>query len=237
MTRHELKELEHDPLAEKVGEALQYTTSHKAGVIRWASIALGALLLVAGGWWYWNYQKSQREADLRDAFQVAEATVGKDSTPFAKNFPTQQAKDDAMLKAFSDVAAKHSGSKEGDMAAYYTAVLRNQKGDTAAAIGILKNVADGGRSLSSIAKISMANLYAGQGKFLDAETLIKSLVDHPTDFVSKEQAQIQLATIMGKHDPDAAKKLLDSIKPAAGSPNTASVERSIQMARMSIDQK
>lgn len=240
MTRHELKELEHDPLAVKVGDALQYTTEHKSQVIRWAAVALAALVLAVGGSWYWNHLKEQRQADLRGAFQVAEATVGKENNAFGKNFPTQQAKDDATLKAFAEVAAKDAGTKEGDIAAYRTAVLRSQKGDTNAALGILKGVADGGRELAPVATLAMANLYAGQGKYLDAETLVKGLVDRPTALVSKEQAQIQLATIMGKHDPAAAKKLLDSIKVpagAAGSFGSSGLQRSIEMARLSIDQK
>jgi hypothetical protein len=227
LTRHELKELEHDPLAAKVGDALKYTSAHKSKVIRWAVVGLAVLVLAAAGGWYWNHAKAQREADLRDAFQIAEATVGKENTLYAKNFPTQQAKDDASLKAFSDVAAKDSGTKEGDIAAYYAAVLRNQKGDTNAAIGILKSVTDGGHPISSIAKVALANLYAGQGKYLDAETLMKRLVDRPTDLVSKEQAQIQLAQILGKHDPEAAKKLLDSIKPSAASSSGSALQHSI----------
>lgn len=236
MTRHELKELEHDPLVTKVGDALQFTSAHKSQVMQWAIGGLVALLLAAGGWWYWTHQKAQREADLRDAFQVQEATVGKQESTYTKNFPTQQAKDDATLKAFSEVAAKDSGTKEGDIAAYYAAVLRNQKGDTDAAISILKGVANSSRPLSSMATLALANLYAGQGKFLDAETLVKGLVERPTDLVSKEQAQIQLASILAKHDPDAAKKLLDSIKPTAGTDRSA-LQRTIENARANIDQK
>ncbi len=237
MTRHELKEIEHDPLVDKVNEAIQYTNLHKSQVVRWSAAGVVALLLIGGGWWFLSYQKAQRQADLRNAFLIGEATVGKEDTPFSKNFPTQQAKDAAALKAFSDVAAKDSGSEEGDLAAYYAAVLRNQKGDTAAAIVILKGVVDGGRPISSIAKMALANLYAGQGKYLDAETLVKSLVDRPTAFVSKEHAQIQLAEILGKHDPEAAKKLLASIKVPASPLGSAGLERSIEMARANIDQK
>ncbi len=219
-----------------MGDAIHYTSLHKSQVVRWGIGALAALLLAGGAWWFWSYQKANREADLRDAFLVSEATVGKESTPFTKNFATQQAKDDAVLKAFTDVAAKDSGTKEGDVAAFYTAGLKNEKGDTNTAIVILKGIVDGGRPVSSIARLSLANLYAGQGKYLEAETLVKSLVDRPTSLVSKEHAQIQLAEILGKHDPEAAKKLLASIK-VPPSPVSSTLERSIETARAGIDRR
>lgn len=235
MTRHELKEIEHDQFVAKVGEAIEYTSSHKSQVVRWVAVGIVAVLLVGGIWWYLSYQRAQRQADLREAFTLSEATVGKEATPYAKNFPTQDAKDEAMLKAYSAIASKYSGTREGDLGAYYAAVLRNDHGDTNGAIALLKGVVDGGRPMAAMAKMSLASLYTGQGKYADAEALVKSLIDHPTALISKEHAQVLLAQLLAKHDPEAAKKLLATIKIPKGALERPALERAADQLRASIE--
>jgi hypothetical protein len=235
VTRHELKEIEQDQFVAKVGEAIEYTSSHKSLVVRWSAIGVAALLLIAGGWWFFSYQKAQRQADLREAYSTAEASVAKEASPFSKNFPTQQAKDEAVLKAYGAIASKYSGTREGDIGAYYAAVLRNDQGDTNGAISLLKSVIDGGRPMASLAKVSLASLYAGQGRYPEAEALAKGLIESPTSLVSKEHAQILLAQILAKHDPAAAKKLLLTIKIPPGALERPALERATDMLRTSID--
>ena len=45
----------------------------------------------------------------------------------------------------------------------------------------------------------------------DAEKLLKDLMDHPTDLVSKTQATIAYAKVIGPTRPDDARKLLTQI--------------------------
>jgi hypothetical protein len=199
-------------------------------------IAVVAIAVAWGGSWYYNQKKAERQAELREAFETAEASVGPVPNPYTKNFATNEAKEEATLKAFSQLASKHSGTKEGNFALYYVALLRNQKGDTAGAIPLFRQVADSSDSVASLAKVSLANLLSGQGKYAEAEQILRSLVDKPTDLVSKEHAQILLARSLGKHDPKAAKALLASIDDGKPSPEHPSIIRAIQLAREEIDQ-
>lgn len=236
MTRHELKELQQDQFATQVGGAIEYASSHWSVVIRWAAAAVAVVALAWGGAWYYNHQKAERQAALRDAFDVAEASVGPIPNPYTKNFPTNEAKQEASLKAFTKVATEYSGSKEGYLALYYVALLRNDKGDTGGATQNLRQVADCGYSVAALAKVSLSNLLAGQGKYGEAEQILTSMVNKPTDLVSKQHAQVLLARVMGKHDPAAARKLLDSIQGATADREHPAVTRAIQMVHEELSQ-
>ncbi len=211
LTRHELKELEHDQFAVKVGSAVEYTKTHRPLVLRYGLIALAAIVIIGGGFWFASYKRAERQADLRAAYEVLEATVGGTQGPFVKNYATQDAKDQATLKAMGEVAAKHSGSEEGYIAEYLIGTMKASKGDTATALKDFREVADSSSAVSGYAKLALAQLYANQGKTQEAEGVLRGLIDKPTGLVSKEQAQIQLAQMIATRDPAAAKKLLDSM--------------------------
>ena len=211
MTRHELKELERDQFAAKVGSAVEYTNTHRRLVLRWAIIGLVAIAAIGGGFWFASYKRAERQADLRAAYEVAEASVGEKASPFIKSFPTQEAKDQAMLKAMAEVASKHSGSEEGYIAEYYAATLKASRGDSAAAVANFKDVADSSAAVAAYAKLALAQIYVDQGKTQDAETLLRGLIEKPSGLVSKEQAQVVLAQLLAKKNPAASKKLLDSM--------------------------
>jgi hypothetical protein len=211
LTRHELKELEHDQFAVKVGSAVEYTKTHRQLVLRWAIIGLVAIAAIAGGFWFASYKRAERQADLRAAYEVAEASVGEKASPFTKSFSTQEAKDQAVLKAMAEVASKHSGSEEGYIAEYYVATLKASRGDTASAATNFKDVADSSAAVAAYAKLALAQIYMDQGKRAEAEALLRGLMGKPNGLVSKEQAEVVLAQLLAKKDPAASKKLLDSM--------------------------
>lgn len=236
MTRHELKELQQDQFATKVTDAVEFASTHRSLVIRWSVIAVAIVALAWGGYWYYNHEKAERQAALRDAFDIAEASVGPIANPYTKNFPTQEAKDAATLKAFTGVATKYAGSKQGYLAEYWVALIRNDKGETAAAIQELRDVAGSSYSIAAMGKVSLANLLAGQGKYAEAEQILTGLVNKPTDLVSKEHAQILLARVLAKHDPKAANALLNSIDNGHPLGDRPAVIRAIQLVREELAQ-
>lgn len=211
MTRHELKELEHDQFAVKVGSVVEYTKTHRQLVLRWAIIGLVAIAAIVGGVWFASYKRSERQADLRAAYEVAEASIGEKNSPFVKSFPTQEAKDQAVLKAMGEVASKHSGSEEGYIAEYCIGSLKASRGDLAAATQNFKDVADSSAAVAVYAKLALAQIYMGQGKRAESEALLRGLMEKPNGLVSKEQAEVLLAQLLAKTDPATSKKLLDSV--------------------------
>ncbi len=220
MTRHDLKEqLQHDQFSDSVSKILDYTYRNRQQVIRWSVVALVGLALIGAGIWYSSYRAGQRRADLEAAFEVASAQVGA-SGDYGKSYPTEDAKHKAELKAFSDVASKDGSSHEGRMALYYLGTLKTQN-DPKGAESDLKTVADSSSDVAPLAKIALSQLYSGQNRMADAQSLLRSLVDHPSSLVSKAQAQVMLAQLEQTTNPKDAKKILQSLKADKNDPVVA----------------
>jgi len=119
------------------------------------------------------------------------------------------------VKAFSDVAAKYSGSNEGAVAEYYLGSSAANNGKLAAAEVALKEVIDSGNAnYASLAKLTLAAVYQSEHRQADGEKLLQSLIDDPTDFVSKEEATLALARYVAPTDPERARKLLTPLRTA-----------------------
>lgn len=215
MTRHELKEqVQHDQFTDAVSAALNYATSHREKLIRWAIVGLAILAVAGAVFWYMSYQNSIRDRDLDAAFEVLDATVGpaNPANPSARTYDTQDAKTKASIKALSDVVAKDGGTRQGLTAQYYLGTLKAQSGDARSAEADLHKVADSGNDCAPLAKIALAQLYAAENKTSQAQELLRQLVNKPTALVSKAQAQILLAHLEETTNPQDAKKILQSLK-------------------------
>lgn len=221
MTRHELKEqLQHDQFTDAVSRVVDYTTEHKEQATRIGVIVCIALIVAGGLWWYLSYQRSLRQQDLQAVFTVLDAQVGPPNE-FVKTFSTEQAKTQASLKALSDLVAKYPGTREGLIAQYYLGTLKAQQGDTKGAEADLSKVADSSNDCKSLAKIALAQLYMGHGRTAEAQKLLQSMIEKPSDLVSKAQAQILLAHLDETVNPKASKALLQSLKSPTESPAVA----------------
>jgi hypothetical protein len=212
LTRHELKEqLQHDQFTDAVSGAVSYASSHRSTVIR-AAVALGLVLVLVGGtWWYIAHARDQRRQDLAAAMAVVDASIGPPND-LAKTFATEDAKQQASLKALSDVVTKDGGTNEGFAAQYYRGTIKAQRNDTKGAETDLRAVADSSAPTAALAKIALAQLYLGQNKNSEAIALLRALVKNPTSLVSKAQAQILLAQVNGRTNPKEAKSILQTIE-------------------------
>jgi predicted negative regulator of RcsB-dependent stress response len=218
LTRHELKEqLDHDQFTESVSGALKYATSHKQRMFQWGAIVLVVLLLVGGAFWLSSYRRGQREADLQAAFTVLDAQVGPHSD-YAKTYATQDEKLDASIKALQSVVEKDRGTREGYLAQYYLGTLKAQKSDDKGAEADLRVVADSSSDSAALAKIALAQLYVANNRATEAQDLLKSVVNKPTDLVSKAQAQVLLAQLDERANPQEAKRILQELKKSGASP-------------------
>lgn len=219
MTRHELKEsLQHDQFTDAVSRSLDYITSNRQMVTRWTIVAVIAVAIAGGWFWYSRHQRSVRQQDLQAAFQVLDAQVGPATSQFGKTFPTQEAKTQASMKALSQVVAKDGGSREGFIAQYYLGTLKAGQNDNKGAESDLKAAADSKTEIASLAKIALARLYANENKTPEAQELLRSIVNNPTDLVSKAQAQVLLAQLDEKVNPQQAKNILKSLQTPNQSP-------------------
>ena len=211
MTRHELKEqLRHDHFTDVVSDAFGYTQEHRDQVIRWVIVAVILAALAGLAFWYNTYRRSVQQQDLQAAFTILEAPVAPPS-PTPNSFPNEQAKRQASIQALSKVISKDGGSREGLIAQYYRGTLKAQSGDVKGAIADLETVAQSNKDSAPLAKIALAQLYAGQNRVADAQRLLRQVIDKPTDLVSRAQAQILLARLEETTNPKDAKRLLESM--------------------------
>jgi lipopolysaccharide biosynthesis regulator YciM len=183
-------------------------------LIQWGIAAGVVLALGCGIWWYMSYQRSLRQQDLSAALSIMDASVGP-SNDYAKTYATEDAKQQALIQALSGVVKKDAGSREGRIAQYYLGALKARTNDVKGAESDLRAVADSKSETSPLAKIALAQLYVGQNRLAEAQGLLRSLINSPTDLVSKAQAQILLAQLTQTTDPKESKAVLQSIDKTA----------------------
>ena len=139
------KQLKHDKFVDQVGHSVEYAATHRDQMIKWGGAALAVVVLVAGVYWYMNYQHGVRQAALRNAMQTYEAGVGTGGSEFVKTFATQEEKDKAVVKELTEVANKYEGKEEGQVARYFLGLHYADKGKMADAEKNLKPVAESGK--------------------------------------------------------------------------------------------
>jgi predicted negative regulator of RcsB-dependent stress response len=206
------KELKSDPFATEVQHSLEYVTDHRSQVIRYGSIVVGVVVLAVAWFLYSQHQHTVRQEKLAEVFRISDATVGESANPFSLSFPTDQAKDQALVKALTDLA-QYNGSDEGTVAEFMLAAHAADKGNAQEAERRLRNVVDNGKGpYVSLAAVQLARIYGSQGKIADARALLQPIMDKPTVFVSKEEAELVLAKILGPTKPDEARKILDRLR-------------------------
>lgn len=213
MDKQEREQLKHDVFVEEVTHGIDYATSHKKQLTMYAGIAV-ALVAIGTGWYWWSdKQAAERQVALKDALQNQQAAVGPGSSPFLRSYPTQEAKDAAIVKSFTELIGKFPSSDEAWMGHYYIAVTKADQGNFAEAEKEWQIVVDkGSKEYASLARYALAQMYAKQGKTAQAEQHLRYLADNPTALFSKENAQIELAKLLAPTKPEEAKKILEPLR-------------------------
>jgi predicted negative regulator of RcsB-dependent stress response len=211
------KDLKSDKFAQDVGHAFAFLSTHPSEVKRYGAIALVVLLAAGGILFYFRHQETARREALDQALKIDDATVGtqqqQQALPGALNFPTADAKEKALMDAYANVSAKYHGSQEGAIAQLHLGEETADKGDLKGAEKIYKDLADSAPApYASVAKMSLAQLYAAGGNTAEAEKLLRSIIAKPTAFVSKEEATIVLAQLLLRSNPTEARKLLEPLR-------------------------
>jgi predicted negative regulator of RcsB-dependent stress response len=209
------KELKSDKFAQEVGLTVTFFEEHRKDAVRYGAIAVAVVLLIVGYTVYSRHQRVAREEALTQAISIQEASVAQAGDP--RGFPTQDAKDQAAIKAFVDLASKYSGTDEGYIAVYYTGAIRADQGRLAEAEKLFLQVADhASANYASLARLSLTDIYYADGRTDQAEKTLRDLIAHPTVFVSQDDATITLARHLAVKNPAEARKLLSPIKGGKG---------------------
>jgi hypothetical protein len=211
------KELKTDKFALEVEHTVTFFEEHQQQLIRYGGIAVVVVALIIGYTIYSRSQHVAREAALGHAIEVQEAPIGGLSANGGLTFPDQAAKDKEAIKAFSDITNKYSGSVEAEVAQYYLGAILADQGKLALAEKAFQEAAEKGNAqFSSLAKLSLAQIYFSDGRDSQGEAILRDLIAHPTVFVSSEQATITLAKYLAPKKPAEARKLLDPLRTQPG---------------------
>jgi predicted negative regulator of RcsB-dependent stress response len=207
------KELKSDKFAQEVGLTVTFFEEHQKDVVRYGAIGVAVALLIVGYGYYERRDHAACQQALADAIRVQETPVATVAVGGQQTFPTQDAKDQAAIKAFSDLRQKHSGSPEAQIAGYYLGAIHSDQGKLAEAEKNFLDVSQhGDKNYSSLAKASLAEIYFADGRFDQGEKTLRDLMANPTVFVSKEDAAIALAKHLTGRNNAEARKLLAPIK-------------------------
>ena len=213
MARLSRKELKSDKFALEVQHGVEFVTDHRQLLIRWGGIVVAVVILAVAFIVYRNHERTVRQEALHRALQIQNAVVGAPSNEFMPSFTTEADRLKATTQAFTDLATKYKGTDEGIIGEYFLGTNAADSGDIAGADKHFKVVVDSGnRNYSSMAKLALAQVYAGEGKLSDGEKLIQSVIDHPSDLVSKEQATLALGQLIQGSDPKRALKILEPLR-------------------------
>jgi len=220
------KDLKKDKFAEEVKHGYEFLTEHRGQAKLYGGIAAIVIAIGAGSYFYIHYQAEVREEKLAEAIRIDGAAFGPTPTqPGTLHYATIEEKEQARAKAFGELVTKYRGSQEGAIAAFYLASDVADKGDMAGAEKRYKDILDSAPvEYASMARMSLAKIYETEGKTADAEKLLRYAMDHPTISVSKERATIQLALLIGKTNPDAARKLLEPLRTSRTPVSRAAVQ-------------
>jgi predicted negative regulator of RcsB-dependent stress response len=211
------KELKTDKFALEVGHTVDFFEEHRTEIARYGAAALVVAAIVVLIVVYRNHRHIVRQQALSNAIAVQESPVGQASAGAPISFPTQDAKDKEAIKVFSELAAKYSGTDEAYIAEYYLGCIAADEGKLGEADKRFSSVANSaGKKYASLAKLSLGQVYFAEGKPGPGKQMLRSLMDNPTVFVSKDQAAIVLARMLAPTDPAEARKLLDPLRAKRG---------------------
>jgi predicted negative regulator of RcsB-dependent stress response len=151
--------------------------------------------------------------------------VGQTAQNAGLSFPTQEAKAAEAKKLLASTAAKYAGSDEGQVAHYYLGALAVDQGNLAEAEKHFKQASDSGdEKYASLAKLALGDLYYAQGRADQGEKVLRSLMQNPTMFVSKEQATLALAKHLMKTKPEEARKLVEPLRTQRGEVSKVAIQ-------------
>jgi predicted negative regulator of RcsB-dependent stress response len=214
------KELKSDKFALEVQHSVEFVTQHRRQMIYSGVAAAALVLIVVGIVSYRSYQHNARQEALHAAMMIQNSTVGPSQTQsdYVVSYPTAQARETAVLKAWRDLAAKYPGTQEGGIAEFFLGTNAADTGNLAdAAKHFQEAIAASDDVYASEAKMALAEVYAAQGKLKEGANMIQSVIDHPTVVVSKDAATLALANLIKESDPKRAHQLVDPLRSSSRS--------------------
>lgn len=203
------KELKQEMAAPTAAHVFSNLAAHRSQIYKYGGGALAVVLVVGLTLYYRDYTSGVRQQALGDAIQMQNATVGAAPQGGGLSFPTDAAKKEAVVKAYTKLVTEQAGSTEGYIAEYALGSMDAENGKFAEARKKFESViSGGGAEYASMARLALAQIAFAEDKTDEATRLLKELAENPTSMVSKNQANFALARGIAAKNPAEARKLL-----------------------------
>ncbi|MGO9437832.1 MAG: tetratricopeptide repeat protein [Terracidiphilus sp.] len=201
-TRHALKG---DKFAQATQTSVTWLSGHRSGVVRAAIAVAVVVILLAGGWIFWDLRSSAAEAALGAAMDTYSSPLATPGAPPEKGiYATAAERAKAANQQFQSVADQFGWLPEGTKARYFAGVTDAELGRTGPAETELKAAANSwDLNLANLAKLALAGLYHQTNRDAQAIDLYNAIAKKPSVTVSAGVAQLNLADLYaasGKRD-------------------------------------
>jgi hypothetical protein len=209
--------LKHDELSDRLAIYLARIFKYRKLIISGAILVAAILIISLSGYFYIRSQQGAASDALAQALTSFHAPVIAEPPPGTTmlSFPSDEEKFQQAFTEFTDVADSYSGYAAGHFARYYTALCQremNQRAEAELAFQTLTY--DSNAEVASLARLSLADLYATDNRETEAISLLQELADTPTDVVPRTRAQFELADLLEQSDPATAATLYREIQDA-----------------------
>jgi len=211
-TRQQLKQ---DKFAETAKDTVSWAVQHQKTLATAAVVAGVAVLILVGGWIYYNQRDQAASVELGAALRIYGAPLRSPNAPKPEytSFTSAKERAEAARAAFERVQNKYPHTRAAEVSRYFAGVTALQMGDTARAESVLRQVADSRNAeLSALGKLALASVYRTENKDADAIKLYQELIAHPAVTVPKTTAQLELASLYQQKQPDEATKIYQQIE-------------------------
>lgn len=211
-TRQQLKQ---DKFAETAKDTVSWAVEHQRKLATASIAALVALVIVAGGWIYYNQHDQAAGAEIGAALRIYGAPLSPANAPKPDYMTFTSAKEraEAARKAFQQAQDKYPHTRAAEIARYFVGVTSLDLGDTATAEKALQQVAGYRRQdLAALGKFALASVYRAENKDAEAIQLYQELAAHPASTVPRSTAQLELAALYQQKQPEEAAKLYAQIQ-------------------------
>lgn len=183
--RHQLKTNE---IADLIGDLSQRFDAHRRRILAGAGLVV-ALAAIGAGYWAWRTQQATRSATaLAGAMAIASAPVVPPSPPVAPgqptppkppegSYPTAEARAQAALARFREVAAAYGSTWAGVAARYQAAALLAESGKPDDAEQEYRAVIEraGSGLYAEMARLGLAEVQVQKGQFDPAIATFKEM--------------------------------------------------------------
>lgn len=213
-TRHALKK---DKFAQAAASSASWVSGHRSGVLRWVIVGAVVLILVVGGFLFWNLRSIAADTALGAAMDTYGAPLAQPGLPAQSGvYSTAADRSKAANKQFAAVAQQYGWLPQGTKARYFTGLTDEDLGQNASAETELK-AASGAwdRNLANLAKLALAGLYHQTARDSQAIDIYNALVAKPSETVPATVAQLDLADLyVAEGKQDQARALWAKVKDA-----------------------